>query len=194
MDSKGQLRAVARQRRRVRENKALIDAAVRDHLLTHLRSCARVAAYSPMPTEPGGEELPDVLAATGLEVFLPVTLGAGVLEWALHVPGQLARGAHFGITEPTGERFPSSMLSSCDVVIVPALGVDRRGMRLGQGAGYYDRALVHAGAVPRIALVYDDEVHDVLPSEPHDKPVDGAVTPQGFLRFKGTSPGAATVQ
>lgn len=194
MSSKQQVRAVTRQRRRARKDKALVDAALRDHLLSHLRGYTRVAAYSPMPTEPGGEQLPDVLVAAGFEVFLPVTLANGVLEWALHVPGQVTRGAHFGIAEPAGERFPSSALTSCDALIVPALGVDRLGVRLGQGAGYYDRALQQAVKVPRIALVYDDEVHDFLPAEPHDQPVDAAVTPKGFLRFDGTSQGSAEVQ
>lgn len=69
------------------------------------------------------------------------------------------------------------------MIIVPALGVDRTGVRLGQGAGYYDRALLYAPHRPRIALVYDNEVHDSLPADPHDQPVNTAVTPSGVVSF-----------
>jgi 5-formyltetrahydrofolate cyclo-ligase len=68
------------------------------------------------------------------------------------------------------------------VLFVPALAVDRRGNRLGRGGGSYDRAL---SRVPRralvVALLYDGELVDELPTEPHDRPVNAVVTPGGGL-------------
>ena len=63
---------------------------------------------------------------------------------------------------------------------MPALAVARNGIRLGRGGGYYDRALQHArpGAV-LVALVFDDEFVDELPTEPHDRRVTAVVTPSG---------------
>ena len=86
----------------------------------------------------------------------------------------------FGLLEPAGPRLGPGALAAADVVVVPALAVDRRGARLGRGRGYYDRALAHArpGAV-LVAVVFDDELVDALPAEPHDRRVSAVVTPSG---------------
>ena len=57
----------------------------------------------------------------------------------------------------------------------------RAGRRLGQGGGSYDRALARTGA-PVLAVVFDDEVIDEVPAEPHDRPVSGVLTPAGGIR------------
>jgi 5-formyltetrahydrofolate cyclo-ligase len=58
-------------------------------------------------------------------------------------------------------------------------------MRMGRGGGSYDRALARlAGISPRplvLALLHDGELVDAVPAEPHDQPVDGAITPRGGL-------------
>lgn len=167
----------------------LIDASANHSIASHTRSflaslpSARlVAAYSPLPTEPGAGYLLDALSDLDVDVLLPVSLPGGELQWAAFDPAAMTSDGPFSIAEPSGERFPSSVLARCDAVILPALGVDRRGMRLGQGAGYYDRALAAAEPeCPLVALVYGREVHDVVPSEDHDKPVDGAITEAGFI-------------
>jgi 5-formyltetrahydrofolate cyclo-ligase len=65
-----------------------------------------------------------------------------------------------------------------DVVLAPAMAADRRGNRLGRGAGYYDRALTRVDStVPVVVLLHDGELVDTLPAEPHDRPVTAAVTP-----------------
>jgi 5-formyltetrahydrofolate cyclo-ligase len=85
------------------------------------------------------------------------------------------------ISEPTGEAV--SDLSQIQAVIVPALRIDQSGIRLGQGGGYYDRALVHLNAW-KIGLVYAGELSsEVLPYEPHDVPLDAAATPSIVVRF-----------
>lgn len=135
-----------------------------------------VAAYVPVGSEPGSMELVDAL---GPRVLLPVTPPEpGPLDWAWS--GSLAPGP-FGLLEPTGPRLGSDALASVDTVLLPALGVSRAGVRLGRGAGYYDRSLV---AGPRlIAVVYDHELVDFLPSETTDVPVDAALTPSGVVEF-----------
>ena len=74
------------------------------------------------------------------------------------------------------------------VVLVPALAVDRRGVRLGRGAGFYDRSLTLARPdTPLIAVVRDDELLDRLPAEPHDVRMTHALTPQKGLVDLGIS-------
>jgi len=64
------------------------------------------------------------------------------------------------------------------VVLVPALAVDTAGQRLGRGGGSYDRALARVGPlIPVIALLYDGELLDQVPTEPHDTPVRAVARP-----------------
>ena len=68
------------------------------------------------------------------------------------------------------------------MILVPALAVDRAGVRLGRGAGFYDRSLPLADAAARlIAVVRDDELVARLPAEPHDVRMTHALTPHNGL-------------
>jgi 5-formyltetrahydrofolate cyclo-ligase len=97
----------------------------------------------------------------------------------------------FGGLDPPGP--PDSLgllgpeaLAACRLVLAPALAVDRTGTRLGQGGGWYDRALAFAAPGALIlAVCFDWEVWpaDALPREPHDRPVDGVLSSQGVELF-----------
>jgi 5-formyltetrahydrofolate cyclo-ligase len=68
-------------------------------------------------------------------------------------------------------------------VLVPALAVDRHGIRLGRGAGWYDRSLPFAGAeTPLVAVVRDAELVAELPVDGHDVRMTGVLTPGLGLR------------
>ena len=163
--------------------------AVRTALLNWIRGQANtVCAYVPVGSEPGSVRMLDELHEAGLRVLLPVAISAGPdrtalpLRWARYVPGELAR-ADFGLLEPTGDRLPAEALSEAQVVIVPALAVDRSGARLGRGAGFYDRSLPLRGAgAALIAIVRDDEFVDELPAEPHDVAMTHVLTPGGGVQ------------
>jgi 5-formyltetrahydrofolate cyclo-ligase len=86
------------------------------------------------------------------------------------------------ISEPTGA--PIADYAEIQVVIVPALRIDQSGYRLGQGGGYYDRALPKLNAW-KIGLVHTGELSsEVLPREAHDIALDAAATPSIVVRFK----------
>jgi 5-formyltetrahydrofolate cyclo-ligase len=76
-------------------------------------------------------------------------------------------------------------IAAADLVLLPALGADRHGVRLGRGAGYYDRSLVFASpATDLVAVVRDAELVERLPAQDHDIPMTGALTPgQGLVRL-----------
>jgi 5-formyltetrahydrofolate cyclo-ligase len=136
------------------------------------------AAYVPVGTEPGGPDLPDILAGDRT-VLLPVLLPDGDLDWAPH-DGTLRRSAR-GLLEPAGHTLGTSAISQADVIIVPAVAVSRTGTRLGRGGGCYDRALTRARSAFVIALLHDGELLDEVPAEPHDRPVNAVVTPREGL-------------
>lgn len=144
-----------------------------------------VAAYLSLPTEPGTGPLIATVRAAGHRVVVPRIAGER-LDWVpLLDDPDLAVGP-MGISEPVGDALPDSALATVDVILLPGLAVDRTGIRLGQGGGYYDRALAavpaHADGGPlRVVVLFDDEVVDHLPAEPHDCRVDAALTPSGII-------------
>lgn len=149
-----------------------------------------VACYVSLRGEPGTGGLRGALRARGRSVLLPVLLPDLDLDW-VHDPGRDGLGDD--PLRPGGARLGPVAVASCDLVLVPALAVDRAGTRLGQGGGSYDRALARAVAArgPRpggplvLAVVHDDEVlEEELPREPHDVAVDGALTPSGVVLLR----------
>jgi len=186
-DAKSSVRAVLHRRRREREThaRAAAGAGILEHLLTGLndRGAELVAAHVPIDTEPGTPALPAALHDAGLRVLLPVVLPDRDLDWAAYDgPHSLLCGA-LGVPEPASPRWGVAAVSRADAVVVPALAVDVCGVRLGRGGGCYDRALSRVSPwVPVVALLYDDELLDRLPAEPHDRPVTAVVTPTGGWR------------
>jgi 5-formyltetrahydrofolate cyclo-ligase len=138
--------------------------------LVESRSPAKVASYSPIANEPDVSEFNDWLADKGM-LLLPRIVDEG-LEFAT---GSLARGP-MGILEPQGPKVAP------DLLIIPAVAVDLRGNRLGRGKGFYDRALAQL-EVPAFAVVFASEVIEKLPFEPHDRAVNGVVTPARTVIF-----------
>ena len=104
------------------------------------------------------------------------------MQWGQYLPGQLVP-ARLGLQEPQKPWLPAEAVADATVVFVPALAVDRAGVRLGRGAGFYDRTLPLALPSARlVAVVRDDELVDEIPAEPHDVPMTHALTPgQGLV-------------
>ena len=170
-------RTVDTARRQAREVPAATAAAALQAALADLlRTSAAVAAYVSVGTEPSTREL---LRPGWL---LPVLLPGGDLDWIAY-DGRLAPAAR-GLVEPVGERLGVEAVTTCDLVLVPALAVDRRGNRLGRGGGSYDRALARVPGLT-VALLHDGELVDRVPVEPHDIAVKAAVTPTGGLVLLG---------
>ncbi|MET8473251.1 5-formyltetrahydrofolate cyclo-ligase [Streptomyces sp. NPDC006422] len=159
--------------------------------LDELARARTVAAYVSVGAEPGTGALLEALRARGTRVLLPVLLPDNDLDWgAYEGVGSLTGVRHPGkipLLEPGGERLGPDAVLEADVVLLPGLAVDARGMRLGRGGGSYDRVLARleaAGARPAlVVLLHDSEVVGHLPQEAHDKAVDAVVTPSGVRRF-----------
>lgn len=147
-------------------------------------TASTVASYISYEFEPSTLEINTALLRDGKKLILP-RINGDQLEWIQWNgdPSQLKKKKK--IFEPVGEPFHN--LAAIQVVIVPALEIDQSGFRLGQGGGYYDRALPSLNAW-KIALVYSGELsRQVLPREAHDIAVDAAATPSIVVRFKSNS-------
>jgi len=139
------------------------------------------ALFAPTPLEP------DMSLALGLfeRALLPILLdeaGAplGAPRWGLWEAGQALVTLGRPPAQPDGEARGAESLKEADLIIIPALAASIDGTRLGQGGGWYDRALMHRSPdTPVVAAIFDDEVAEagIIPAEPHDVPVDAIVTP-----------------
>ena len=148
----------------------------------------RIALYSAM----GGEVPLDEIAAwarrLGCELYLPriVNWTERRMRFVRWTQETALRRHRFGMVEPaTGEVISTREL---DLVLMPAVAIDRRGVRLGMGAGFYDRSFAHRRRTrwhrPRlIAVVYDFQLVPELPSHTLDVPVDAVVSEAGLQRF-----------
>lgn len=140
-----------------------------------------MAAYASVGDEPPTRGLLDAVGATGTRVLLPRVVDR-MLEWVEYAGWDgLVVGAR-ELLEPVGDSVPSGV-HDVDLMLVPALAVDRTGNRLGRGGGYYDRLLATLGSAA-VAVVFDDEVLPAVPVEPHDRPVHAALTPSGLVTFQ----------
>ena len=141
-----------------------------------------VTCFVSMATEPPTDELRKKLHELGKKVALPIMKPGNSLAWGFDVDDLVKNS--YGIFEPA----PVDVdISNASAILIPALRVGQDGTRLGRGAGYYDRALANVpthsdGGPLRICLVFDDEVDDSVPSEPHDAPIDVIVTPNQIIR------------
>ena len=148
---------------------------------------ASITCYLSLRAEPGTDPLIAMAQAAGHRVVVPRIDGKR-LDWVDLLADSELRAGPMGIREPAGEAIDPADLDTFAVLFVPATAVDRHGHRLGQGGGYYDRTLArlrpHTDGGPLIvAVVFEDEVLDEIPVEPHDCRVDAALTPRGIIRF-----------
>lgn len=189
-DAKEELRSVIRAARLTRSERCRREAANAFakvlEAMPELRDARCVAAYAARPSEPGTLPLLALLAAHGVRILLPV-LGTGLQRnWAPYAgDDDLQQRAPGRPPEPGTTQLGAEALHDADVIVAPALAVDTSGTRLGQGGGWYDRALENARpGTPVIAMVFAEEVYDAgtrpLPRQSHDRLIDAVATPEGW--------------
>lgn len=160
-----------------------------DHSFAYLASSiefakvSNIASYISFADEPSTKELNAALLKSGKTLYLPRISGEE-LEWVKSngADSELSASKFSKkILEPVGPAISDK--SIIELVIVPALRIDRSGYRLGQGGGFYDRALDNMN-VWTIGLIHPDEISsEDLPREDFDIPLNAAATPDLLLRF-----------
>ncbi|MFG1851455.1 5-formyltetrahydrofolate cyclo-ligase [Actinomadura geliboluensis] len=169
------------------EERSAAARPIRDALLSlpEVEMAGTIAAYASIGDEPDTRSLLFALWKRGTYVLLPILLPDGDLDWASYEgPDSLVPGAR-GCLEPSEPPRGPGAIAGADVVLTPAVAVDRTGVRLGRGGGSYDRALARVGpAILTVAPLYDGELVEALPVEPHDQRVHAVATPSGgFVRL-----------
>lgn len=175
-----QIKSELRKRFRAEREFLLVDSSW-EHLLdaSEIKKALVVASYFSYGDEPNTHDLNQALIALGKKLLLPRLRDDKDLDWVNWSGRNEDLTSHGLVLEPVGDIYTGDI----DVVIVPALHVDRQGNRLGQGGGSYDRALAQTNAW-KVALVYPGELtSEEVPREVHDQRVDAAATAEILVRF-----------
>ena len=139
-----------------------------------------VAGYIAINDELSPEHLIDRIKQFGAAIALPRVNEDDTLDFHLWEPGEPLIAGRFGLMEPSKD----APLAEPSLVLVPLLGFDAKGNRLGYGKGHYDRALAKLrtkGRTFACAIAYKAQMVDDLPAESHDEQLDWAVTEQGSV-------------
>ena len=161
-----------------------------DDLLPDVPENGTICAYVPVGTEPGSLALLDAAVAAGVRVLAPLTGPPGPLGWAEYTSAEHLIAGQHGLQEPEGTALAPDAIAAASLILIPALGADRRGVRLGRGAGHYDRSLPFAAnGAKLVVVVRDAELVAELPQDPHDVPMHFALTPeQGLVPLAAPEP------
>ena len=176
-------RAVSAGERAAAARRATLNA---DRVL-HLVAGQRIAAYSALTVELDSLPLIELARSRGCHIFLPRIdrrrQSRAMRFVELEGPLQENR---LGIREPAGHAQVGARW--LDLVFLPLVGFDRRGLRLGTGGGFYDRAFAfrqlrrvwHKPLL--VGFGYAFQQVEQLAAQPHDVPLDAVVTDEGFMR------------
>ena len=151
------------------------------HILSasELKNATNIASYISYEFEPETSDINQRLIKDGKKVFLPRLLENNDIQWVSWNGSSENLTKVEKIYEPIGDAVEVEL----EVIILPALHVDRMGNRLGQGGGSYDRALSRSKAFKIALLHYGELTSEILPVQPHDEKVDATATPEIIVRF-----------
>ncbi len=179
---RGRLRVDRRHAHQFWGGKAALQ--VQDHVLRRLEKVEGrvVAGYWPIGCEMDPRPLMMALQDRGERLALPVVTAvkAPLAFRSFTFADDLLPGIC-----STLEPLPDHPFVRPTLLLVPLLGFDKRGFRLGQGGGYYDRTLADLradGPILAIGLAYAAQQIDKLPTEKHDQKLDAIVTEEGFIK------------
>ncbi|WIJ26052.1 5-formyltetrahydrofolate cyclo-ligase [Devosia sp. RR2S18] len=144
-----------------------------------------VAAYWSIRDEVDTNALLLRLMDAGTTVVLPaVTSPDGPLDFRVWEPGEALYEAGFGTLAPA----PSAPRADPDCVLMPLLGFDAQGTRLGYGGGYYDRTIADLDQKPTlVGIAFSAQEFSSIPRQDHDVPLDAVITETGVHQFGGAA-------
>ena len=130
-----------------------------------------VAGFLPIRSEIDARPIMDLLRQRGCRLCLPAVMDGGLEFRELTRTSELVETG-FGTVGPGSD----AAVLDPRVLVVPCAAFDRRGHRVGYGAGHYDRALAHLPDARAFALAFAEQEVDAVPAEPHDVAMRAVVT------------------
>ena len=150
--------------------------AQKGQALLSLPNISIVAGYIPIGSEIDPRALMNQFVPLGATLCLPQVIDKNqALQFRTWSPGDMLISGKLGTLQPMS----SAAIVEPDLIFVPLLGLDLKGVRLGQGGGFYDRTLelLKSKGARAYGVAFDEQIVDDLPNEPHDQLLDGVITP-----------------
>ncbi len=168
------LKRINRAARRKKSTK-IVQKLIR---LSFFKRACRILAYAALPAEVQTQGFIEKALRLQKTVYLPRIHGKTgkmaiyqIKNWS----NDLRKGT-YGILEPKALPSRKGKVSSLDLIVVPGLGFDRKGRRLGRGGGFYDRFLAKAKHVKKIGLAFREQLLREIPAEANDIRMDKVIT------------------
>jgi 5-formyltetrahydrofolate cyclo-ligase len=182
--TKSELRAQYRQARAdfvdalTDAERAIAFSAAPAPLKAHFQRGRTIAAYVPVGSEADPRSLLQQAAGAGCETALPhVTSRAAPMQFLRWSMGDALEDGPFGLKQPSSTAEPCRP----DVILVPLVAFDSRLMRLGQGAGHYDRALSLLDQAYTVGIAWSVQQAPALPADPWDIPLNAILTEKAWI-------------
>ena len=182
MTDKKKLRTDIRKRRedfvKSQLNGPDVSLGLPDSLKSLFRSANVVAGYVKLGSEVDPSDLISAAVDMGRTIALPCLIGRATdLVFRKWQPGDPMEQADFGFMQP----LPSAEACNPDLILTPLVGFDRALNRLGQGAGYYDRAFARYEDALRIGLAWSVQQMEEVPADPWDMPLHLVITERSLI-------------
>jgi len=167
-----------RKLRRARRDYSRASILIADALIARLKPGLTVAAYHPIGSEADPLPIARMAIEAGCTLAMPHVVDRATpmrfLDWP--VDNGLTPG-------PFGLRQPAEDAAACvpDIILTPLIGFDRNGARLGQGAGFYDRAFARYPDAWRVGIAFACQEVDMLPTDSWDVPLHAIVTDKEWI-------------
>jgi 5-formyltetrahydrofolate cyclo-ligase len=159
-------------------NGSVVSSGLPDSLKSLFRSANVVAGYVKLGSEVDPSDLISAAVDMGRTIALPCLIGRATdLVFRKWQPGDPMEQADFGFMQP----LPSAEACNPDLILTPLVGFDRALNRLGQGAGYYDRAFAAFPDSLRIGIAWSIQECDGLMTDPWDMPLDAVLTEKEWI-------------
>jgi 5-formyltetrahydrofolate cyclo-ligase len=159
------------------------EVAAAERLLDHVPPGIAVALYSAFGDELDPAALGLLLHARGHALALPyVAPDRTTMRFIAWTPGQSLVPGAFGLNQPD----PASTEIIPGLIVTPLVGFDRAGGRIGQGAGFYDRAFAALPGAHRIGLAWSVQEVASIPVDPWDVPLHAIATEREWIACEGT--------
>lgn len=182
-----QARAARRALSEPARDEAAAAVAARLRTLPAFDTARRIGAYAAVASELSLQPLIEAMLARSQQVYLPhIEQHAPEMHFApWNGDSRRLKTNHFGIAEPMVDAAHLVAADALDLILLPLLAFDRRGGRLGSGAGFYDRALAFRLRQPAppllVGVAHACQEVEAIPAEPWDVPLDAVVTDRELI-------------
>jgi 5-formyltetrahydrofolate cyclo-ligase len=182
-EQKARVRDILRQRKNamIPDDRRKKSTSITRHLMKIIGRGETVMVFTSKEKEVNTKPLIQALFRQGNPVVVPIIVKEDVSlrlsylrDFSALVPST------FGVPEPIGSEIPAEA-KDIDTIILPMLGFDRTGGRIGYGAGYYDRFLSKNTALKKIGIVFACQEFDGLPVDENDIRMDYIITEDGIV-------------